>query len=86
MFVIDGNDLTGDDSAICGDNQPSSLAYMVGDCDELTCACCTKCCYSNAPDCNRMELSSNIDGGYVRDQYVFSEDLKFTAVYGEPDN
>jgi hypothetical protein len=79
MLMLDKNSLTGSDSAICGDNRQTSLAYLTGDCDEITCECCTKCCNDDDPGCNALVLPANLDGGYSRDQYVFSEDLIFNT-------
>lgn len=77
IVTLDQNDLTGDDGAICGNNKPENFNYFVGDCDEFTCDCCTKCCSDNNPNCNNLEMAINFDSGYERDQYVFSEDLLF---------
>lgn len=74
--MLDNNRIEGDDSAICNNpSGPQYIAYMVADCNEITCDCCTLCC-SN-PTCNNADLVANLDDSYTRNQYVFSEDVVF---------
>jgi len=86
MLVLDKNNFEGDADAVCGDgNRPANLNYFVADCEqpELDCGCCTKCCSDSDAQCNPLEMPANIDGGYSRDKYVFSEDLVFSASDGD---
>jgi len=83
MLVLDKNNIKGDDRHVCGYNKPDGLSYFVADCEEMTCECCTKCCTDAEPQCNQLEMAANLDDGYSRDKYVFSEDLKFTATMAE---
>jgi hypothetical protein len=76
MIFIDTNRMTGDMSPICVDGPDISLASA--DCKgEVLCNCCDICCAPDDANCNIQELMGNIDDGYSRDQFVFSEDLVF---------
>jgi Leucine-rich repeat (LRR) protein len=77
VFMIDQNALVGTDAAVCGINQAPTLVEMVGDCDELKCDCCTKCCANNDPSCNTLEPQVNNDNSFARDHTLFAENLTF---------
>jgi hypothetical protein len=79
MLTLDKNDLKGDDQPVCGANEPSTLKVFTGDCSEIECGCCSTCCTDDDTKCNDLELKANLDDGYSREQYIFSEDLKFTV-------
>jgi hypothetical protein len=76
---MDTNRMTGGYSPICVNGPDISL--MSGDCKgesrEVNCECCVICCAPDEANCNVQELQANIDDGYSRDQFVFSEDLIF---------
>ncbi|GKY92030.1 hypothetical protein MPSEU_000174600 [Mayamaea pseudoterrestris] len=78
IFMIDQNELGGSDAAVCGDNKPPTLTNFVADCNELQCDCCTKCCTSDEPTCNTLELQVHDDNNFSRDHYVFGENLIFS--------
>jgi len=78
--MADKNDLKGNAAPICMENggKPPNLQLMAADCpSEIECGCCDICCDDSEADCNGLELIANIDEGYARDDYVFSEDLIF---------
>ena len=77
--MIDNNDLKGFAAPICRDNgMPPNLQMMTADCpNEVECECCDMCCEDSDKDCNGLDLMANIDEGYTRDEYVFSENLIF---------
>lgn len=61
---------------------------------ELECECCTLCCADKASSCyNDQDLLSNLDlewehtfsvnTGYIRDSFVFSENIIFEVKRGE---
>jgi hypothetical protein len=52
-------------------------ADCLGASREVDCNCCDICCGVDDANCNSQELMGNIDDGYSRDQFVFSEDLVF---------
>jgi hypothetical protein len=78
MLMIDQNEISGSDAAVCGDNKPSKLASFIATCDSMQCDCCTKCCSSNDDSCNTLALQVNSDDKFMRNHYVFSEDLVFS--------
>jgi hypothetical protein len=78
MIFIDTNRMTGNMSPICLNGPDISLASA--DCEgEVDCGCCQICCAPNDANCNSQELMGNIDDGYSREQFIFSEDLIFNA-------
>lgn len=78
VLMADKNDLTHGFAAICEDGS-DKLVFFSGDCDsEVNCPCCEMCCSDDDPNCNSAGVIPNLDDTYVRDQYVFSEDLVFT--------
>lgn len=98
MILLDDNDITGGAAHICGADGPTGPAIMSADCckgdgcttTELECTCCTFCC-ANDDDCyDHDDLLANHNlawfqtgSDYVRDAYVFSEDIVFNTVRGE---
>jgi hypothetical protein len=77
MLYLEKNDLTGDTGDICVDGVgPENLQSFITDCDEVACLCC-ECCSDDNPTCNDGELMVSFESGYVRNQYIFSEDLIF---------
>jgi hypothetical protein len=73
---MDTNRMTGGSSPLCVNGPDISL--MSADCKgEVACACCVICCAPDETNCNTQELQANIDDGYSRDQFIFSEDLIF---------
>merc|ERR1712087_745268 len=65
-LLIDDNDLTGDTNAMCR----HQLSHFIADCanetlgsggfnTELSCPCCTLCCYDNNTACNDDEWLGN---------------------------
>lgn len=76
LVFLDKNRMTGDSSPICVG--APAISFMATDCkNEVTCACCDLCCNDNDASCNDAEVAANLDDGYERSQYVFSEDLVF---------
>lgn len=77
MITLDKNRLTGD-VGFCGANGLAALQFSTADCtSEVTCDCCKICCVDHDSRCNTAEWQVSFDTGYVRDQFVFSEDLVF---------
>jgi hypothetical protein len=79
MLYLDKNDLTGDTGDICVDGVgPENLSSFITDCNAVICpSLCCECCPDDDPRCNDGELMVSFDSGYVRNQYIFSEDLTF---------
>lgn len=79
LIFMDTNRLTGNASPLCVDGPDFSI--MSADCEgndaEVVCGCCQVCCAPGDTACNAQEIQANIDDGYSRDEWVFSEDLIF---------
>jgi hypothetical protein len=77
LFFLDTNRMGGDATSVCRVDGPD--VFMTADCKdpEVDCSCCDVCCRDGESNCNAAEVMANVDDGYVRDQFVFSDNLVF---------
>lgn len=87
MFTLDHNDQIAADTSIgdvCADDGPFDLQLVVADCS-LECSCCDECCQPNDTSCG-VSNSPNLDHGYDRFGFDFSDDLSFEATGDDDDD
>ena len=76
MLLVDHNEhLSGSIGDVCNSDGPPELDFVYADCS-LECSCCTDCCDDNDDECG-IQSSPNLNAGFERSNYHFSDDLSF---------
>lgn len=83
VLLLDANNITGTADIICSNTDINTTAFSA-DCGgsfvpEISCSCCSICCYDGDAECNNLDWNINLDGiweyDFQRVVYSFSQEI-----------